>query len=87
MINDDLVGMENNLEFFSACHLKKTVTPSMQFHPILSGNVVSLVVRGLVALWLWCPHLLIDIDCMMLHPGLNTHTYICSPPHAHRHTF
>lgn len=37
----------------------------MQFHPILASNVLPLVVRGLVALWLWCPHLLIDIDCIV----------------------
>lgn len=36
----------------------------MQFHPILASNVLPLVVRGLVALRLWCPHLLIDIDCL-----------------------
>lgn len=88
MINDDLVGMENNLEVFLRLSPQKPVTPAMQFYPILASNVLPVVVRGSVALWLWCPHLLIDMDCLARRSTLasNTHTLPCSPPHAHSHS-
>lgn len=51
----------------------------MQFQPILASNVLPLVVRGLVALWLRCPHLLTDtrFHRTMLHPnpGRHGHTH------------
>lgn len=51
----------------------------MQFQPILASNVLPLVVRGLVALWLQCPHLLTDtrFHRTMLHPnpGRHGHTH------------
>lgn len=56
----------------------------MQFHPILASNVLLLVVRGLVALWLWCPHLLIDIDCLARRSTLAwTHTRHHVALHTH----
>ena len=88
MINDDLAGMENIYLSFSQTLTPKTSQTSRAILPFIIGQrcSVPLVVRGLLALWLWCPHLLIDIDdlarCSTLHrPASHTSTR-----HGHIHS-
>lgn len=83
MINNDLAAMSNNQEFFSDSDPTKQPDQPCNFIPYWPQNALLLVVRGSVALWLGCPHLLLE-DCLTQPFAIAwTHMLPWSKPQAH----
>lgn len=83
VINNDLVALGNNQKFFSDSDPKKQLNQPCNFIPYWPQNALPLVVRGLVAPWLWCPHLLLG-DCLAQPFAIAwTHMLPWSKPQAH----